>query len=197
MIFTIIITVLSVASCVFLFRTEDALRIADEQSFVNITNWELSAALELRGGIERTWDACDATVTESSGEYELECANPDLDEVQDAVNSQCLQADNVDVSAYYDCYVEGTWWPAEPGVDPNDVEAVLNTPKGIFCACYSEFSQQVENYFNIGKWVSLATSIFFGLVFFACCYLCCCSKSPKQRQKGQQQKAAGTYLARP
>eukprot|EP00962_Isochrysis_galbana_P027736 scaffold8735_cov129-Isochrysis_galbana.AAC.2 len=201
MIFTLIVTVLSVASCVLLFRTEEALQYANRVSFVNLTNWELSAAKELRGGIERTWDVCDATVTPSAtepGEYELQCANPELDEVQDAVNAQCLQEDNVDVeTGYYDCFVSGSWWPAPEGVDPNDVEAVLNTPKGIFCACYSEFNEQVENYFNIGKWVSLATSIFFGLVFLACCYLCCCSVSPQQRQQKEQQKAANMYLARP
>jgi cbb3-type cytochrome oxidase subunit 3 len=200
MIFTIIITALSVASAVFLFRTEEALRYANNVNFVNITDWELSAAQELRGGIERTFEACEATVTETvgqPGEYELQCANPELDEIQDAVNSQCLQEESSDVGdRYYDCFVS-TWWPQPEGVDPNDVEAVLNTPKGLFCACYQEFNEEIEYYFVIGKWVSVAVSVFFFLVFIACCYLCCCSVSPQQRQQKEQQKAANTYLARP
>jgi len=215
MVFTLIITVLTVASTVFLFRSEEALRAADSVSFVNITSWELAAANELKGGIERTFEACGVTVVESAsvpGEYALNCANSDLTEVQNAINARCLQGDNVDVeSVYRECYVARSWWAPPDNVDPDDVEAVLNTPKGLFCACYSEFQQNVETYFNVGKWVSLGNAIFFGIVFFACCYLCCCSKTPQQQQKDklaaeqkaqqkQQQQQAGAgqpYLARP
>mmetsp|Transcript_1129 Transcript_1129/g.3730 ORF Transcript_1129/g.3730 Transcript_1129/m.3730 type:complete len:281 (+) Transcript_1129:64-906(+) len=199
MVFTIIVTALTVASTVFLFRTEEALAYADKVSFVNITDWELSAAMELRGGVERTWDACNANVVDlGAGKYELTCAATEFGYVEDAVNARCLQEDNVDIeSVYKECFVSGSWWPAPEGVDPNDVEAVLNTPKGIFCACYSEFHQNVETYFSVGKWVSLGSSIFFGIVFFACCYLCCCSKSPQKQQQQQQQQKAQAYLARP
>ena len=206
----LVFTIIIVASTVFLWESEKALRYADSVGFVNISNWELAAANELKGGIERTWEACGATVVAAAtaGDYILTCSNSDLGAVEDAVNARCLQEDNVDpASDYKECFTSDSWWPMPDGVDPNDVEAVLNTDKGIFCACYSEFQQNVETYFMVGKWVSLGSCIFFGFVFFACCYICCCSKTAQQKQIAEQQaqqkeqkkaeQAGQAYLARP
>jgi hypothetical protein len=127
--------------------------------------------------------------------YQLQCANPDQDEVREWVNERCLD-DAVDFTDYYECFVSGSWWPAPENVDPNNIQAVLNTPKGVSCACYSQLKGHINKGYKVAKWVSLTISAFFCCFFVACCYLCLYSKTSAGRQLNQQVVNASAYLMR-
>jgi len=94
-----------------------------------------------------------------------------------------------DYEDFLECYAASSWWAPEAR---SSTLGKLNTPKGVFCACYEELTDFVDAYFFVGKWVSFGFAVFFGLTFLGCCYLCCCSK-PAPARTSQQESAQQPY----
>lgn len=180
MLFCLLLCCTTVASTVVLFRYSDALHLAKESKFVNVTDWQREASESLKEGVEEIWDECGASVYNKDSvtytdefqvdadkpPYVLECTNDDFDDVADSINDQCLAAafndenfdeDNAD---FLECYASSSWWEPEAR---SSTLGKLNTPKGVFCACYEEFADFVDAYFFVGKWVSFGFAVFFGL----------------------------------
>jgi len=209
MLFCLLLCCTTVASTVVLFRYSDALHLAKESKFVNVTDWQREASESLKEGVEEIWEECGASVYNTDSvtytdefqvdadkpPYELRCTNSDFDDVAESINDQCLEAafndenfdeDNTD---FLECYTSSSWWAPEAR---SSTLGKLNTPKGVFCACYEEFADFVDAYFFVGKWVSFGFAVFFGLTFLGCCYLCCCSK-PAPARTSQQEYAQQPY----
>jgi len=286
MLFCLLLCCTTVASTVVLFRYSDALHLAKESKFVNVTDWQREASESLKEGVEEIWEECGASVYNSDSvtytdefqvdadtpPYELRCTNSDFDDVAESINDQCLEAafndenfdeDNTglrhtsdtsflaalphhylhlpphcsrhrryrdtstdtfaDTSAgpltrpltrpadFLECYTSSSWWAPEAR---SSTLGKLNTPKGVFCACYEEFADFVDAYFFVGKWVSFGFAVFFGLAApdarygppdsnprsqlysasFGCVH---CIHSPRVHDVGSPSLAAATSAAAP
>jgi hypothetical protein len=231
MLFCLLLCCTTVASTVVLFRYSDALHLAKESKFVNVTDWQREASESLKEGVEEIWEECGASVYNSDSvtytdesqvdadkpPYELRCTNSDFDDVAESINDQCLEAafndenfdeDNTD---FLECYTSSSWWAPEAR---SSTLGKLNTPKGVFCACYEEFADFVDAYFFVGKWVSFGFAVFFGLAApdarygppdsnprsqlysasFGCVH---CIHSPRVHDVGSPSLAAATSAAAP
>jgi len=205
MLFCLLLCCTTVVSTAVIFRYSDALHLAKESKFVNVTDWQREASESLKEGVEEIWEECGASVYNDESEtwpdgddeepYELRCTNSDFDDVAEAINDQCLEAafndENLaeDYEDFLECYAASSWWAPEAR---SSTLGKLNTPKGVFCACYEEFADFVDAYLFVGKWVSFGFAVFFGLTFLGCCYLCCCSK-PAPARTSQQESAQQPY----
>jgi len=106
MLFCLLLCCTTVASTVVLFRYSDALHLAKESKFVNVTDWQREASESLKEGVEEIWEECGASVYNTDSvtytdefqvdadkpPYELRCTNSDFDDVAESINDQCLEA---------------------------------------------------------------------------------------------------------
>jgi len=192
MFFDLIVIVVIVAVSVLMFRYEEVLKVAGDVGIESNVNSGLSALNKfetqtIRNVVQNTFGACNGTTTLnetlSPPRFDFSCADDDFDVlgtvVDKCVSTASMSSYNV---TFYDCYTANVdVWPMKTPLaknfDVRELKAVLQSPKGLYCACSSKVMEDfILKYLTVTKWVAIGVAVFFLLVFIACCYLCCCAK---------------------
>jgi len=223
---TFLLLIAVVASVVVMFKYEELLK---EASKVNAEGGVIkaqdvvssSATAAVRELTYNTFDACNATTLAAAAPYEytFRCTDSDFQNLGNILNDVCYIRDtsplmvNASVgSAFHQCYT-GEYlkgWRATVSLGTSDpstglVLRVLNTPKGLFCACSSTFiNDYILPYVKNAKFVAVGVLVFF-LVAFACCVaqICrrgCCGGKEKERlqeKQGKQERLDAIQLTYP
>lgn len=219
---TLIMVVLSIAISVAIFQYEDVLKlasraggetgeravaggIANAQSAIDSAGTSVIKTLATNA-----FRACDANVSYSSATaYHFTCGNSDFGFMDDTIDAAFVGLNAMgglnatQGSMFYHCYVaeDGTFptWPGED-IDGNAIAltsatllTVLNTPKGLFCACSDVLiDKYILPYLAWAKWVAIAVCVFFLLVLAACIHQICkrgCCGGKKELQDPNDPKA--------
>lgn len=214
---TLAMVVLSVAAVVLLFQYESVLVLASE---AGVEGGVANASAEIVEARTRVIDGlatsafykCGAMVNATAGgALTFTCRDESFAMLAQAVNDTCfapasLTSLNVSAgSVFASCYA-GATFPSWHGEDASgraiglssSPSAVLNTPKGIFCACSTTLVNLILPYLRWTKYAAIAVVLFFLLVLSACLHQIkqrgCCgrkglSEDGVQLQPGSQQGA--------
>ena len=207
---TFIMFVLTIAGIAYMFAYENILHTAANAN-VDINAVENAVGdfgtTTLKTLATSTFVACDANVTMATAStFAFTCENSGFSLLEATINTACLPSINTPFSStenstalFADCYSEDLFnlalWPAPLAVPGHSMLSVLNTPKGIFCACSSEIlDNYILAYMGYAKWVLIGIALFFFAVFFACCHqfykrggcFCCWKPTPKADPNGVQ-----------
>ncbi len=196
-IFSLLIAVLVTIVCTFLFLTDSAIYQSEIKNFVNVTGLELTAAQQLKTGVDHVWTVCDADVKPDpavADAFDFTCNNTEMGPISSAIQNQCFASaiNGTMDSEYYDCFISDSWWT--PPTMVYSLAATIDTEKGLFCACYTSLIDVLKPYFNIGKWVSIGVTVYFWLVFIGCLFLCCCARTGSEDAYA---KSSSNFWARP
>lgn len=200
-----------------MIRYQDALDVLNETGFTNVTEgiYQDVAGL-VKDGVTSVLDVCEADigplspyVTSDGKLYSLSCNDTNWDIVSDLVNGNCMGSDNtvlsfaVNVTTFSACYADQSFWSSNETVEWANVDALIETDKGVLCQCYETLSDVYDDYFFVISVTAISVAAFFGLVFLACCYMMCCSKygddqdSERLEYNGGFAKPNTMYMARP
>jgi len=212
-VWTFLLLLAVLVSLVVMFRYEDLLK---EASKVNAEGGIIkaedvvssSATAAVRELTHNAFDACNATTlaTAAPYEYSFRCTDSDFQNLGSILNDVCYTTDNAPLmvnatvsSAFHQCYtgdyLKGWRAPVSLGSTSNPSSAlvlrVLNTPKGLFCACSSTFiNEYILPYVKNAKFVAIGVFVFFFFAF-ACCLAQifrrgCCGRKERERLKEKQ-----------
>jgi len=199
MVLDVLILVGAVASSALMFEYERVLNIAAESNLDDDVTHGIATLSKARANVVRTvvdnaFEACDGKTTYNAGPpgvFEFTCQDTQFSFLGNNVQG-CL-ADGVNATAgstFDECY-NSPYWVETPALvnppDPNqNLLAVLNRPKGIFCACSATIVNKLLDNFRYAKYVAVGVCVFLFLVFISCCYLCCCAKAvPEESQQAE------------
>ena len=159
---------------------------------------KLTAAQQLKTGVDHVWTVCDADVKPDpavADAFDFTCNNTEMGPISSAIQNQCFASsiNGTMDSDYYDCFTSDSWWV--PPAMVYSLAATIDTKKGLFCACYTSLIDVVKPYFNIGKWVSIGVTVYFWFVFIGCLFLCCCART--RDEDSYAKSASSNYWARP
>lgn len=197
MFFDLLIFALFVAAVVIAFWYEDVLKLASEvhvdtqiQAGVNgLTTWQTEIVETL---VTNTVNVCNGTTALHPAPppvYDFSCSNPDgiMQELAKEIDGCVASPINATAGTFfYGCYLSTAWNETtplpQPPTDANLIP-VLNTPKGVYCACAATIMNDfILRYVYVFKWVGLGVAVFFLLIFFSCCHLCCCAAKDKDEE---------------
>jgi len=194
MIFDLIVMVLFIVAVVYMFRYEDVLKVASKANMETeiesgVAGLDAVSTDVIEQLVTRTFDTCQANTTMVASPppvYNFTCENRNniMQELSKVVSNCVIEPVNAtEGTSMYNCYHSTLWNETTTLYQPWTTASllpVLNTPKGIFCACSSAIINEVFlPYINIFKWVGIGVSIFLLLIFLSCCFLCCCVPKPK------------------
>lgn len=187
----------------FMIFTADAMKLARDQSFLNITSTQLTVAKSLIGGVEKISNGCGSQIYPLYEQvYEVNCSASSYMAVATLLNTGCFGSGhpvhlNETESIVSTCYRDGIpgWDLKVPYNSAYPVEMV-NTPKGIFCQCTDTLTDFFLDYMVLCQIIGICVVAFFFIVFVACCYLCCTKDEAFEDDPGSELAYKG-YLARP
>lgn len=190
MLFDIIIIAVIVIMVVLMFRYEDALRLASEANLDEAVTGGLAALNRVettivRDVVNNAFSACDGNTTISNitiDTFDFSCSDSDF-EMLGATVDRCMASPvNATIGTImYSCYTSPRW-PTSVDLGTHDsgyeLLPVLQTPKGLYCACASAITNEfILRYITTVKFIAIGVGGFFILIFLSCCYLCCAKKS--------------------
>lgn len=202
---TLVMFVLTIAGIAYMFFYEGILHTAAKAN-VDVNAVENAVGnfgtTTLKTLATSTFVACGANATmATASSYGFACHNPGFSLLEGTINTACMPGvtpSTASTPLFTDCYSDDLFnpaiWPA-PTAPGTSMLTVLNTPKGIFCACSSEILENyVLSYMGYAKWVLMGIAFFFFLVFVACCHqfykrggcFCCWKPAPKADPNGVQ-----------
>jgi hypothetical protein len=202
--FDLLIVVLIIIAVVLMFRYEDVLKLATDANLdgtvtgglAALSSWETNIVEDV---VNNAFDACAGNTTVANATedtFRFTCSDSNFNTLGSVVDTCVAGGVNAtNGTIMHSCYnSDNGWAPPVPLYTPPttaDVLAVLQTAKGLYCAC----AQQVTNdfilkYITTVKYVGIAVAVFFVLIFLSCCYLCCCApKEEKQLQNNDNNQA--------
>lgn len=216
---TFIVFCVSIGLAVAMFAYEDVLK---EAAKVNLEEEVQTVTQAISGAntavvktlATNTFSACGANTTQTEDEYPLgffnfTCRDSWFNVLGDTVQEKCLgptNAVNASMgSTFYKCYEGNQFatWVSTVDLTSSTFEGVLNTPKGVFCACSSELiNDYILPYLSWAKWVTIGVAVFFAMVFVACLVqICCvrgvCGKKSEEKFADMESVQMNTYPADP
>jgi len=192
MFFDLLIIVLIIIAVILMFRYEDVLNLATQANLDDEVKGGLAALSDaettvVRDVVTKSFSACAGNTTYNATDemYSFACSDSAFSGLGEAVDSCMHDGVNATIGTImYSCYTSENWPPATPLNMPATVQnvlPVLQTPKGLYCACASAIMNEfILKYIGIAKWVGIGVAVFFVLIFLSCCWLCC---SPNRKEK--------------
>jgi len=201
-ILTFVVVLLLVVAIVLFFSYEELLheaaRVDKEDAFVAASAVVSTTGTSIVAELSKvTFTACNASVTPSSeaGIYNFACRDNDFYQLSQILNNTCLSDNPINASAgalFTRCYSDApgtifSSWPPMYNLTVGSAAStlmVLNTAKGILCACSSSILEEyIMPYLLTVKIIGICITVFFALSFVSCCYQlckrCCCEKPPE------------------
>lgn len=208
---TFLLLVLAVVGAVFMFQYEDLLheasRVNAEGGVIGATDAVSATATKaVRELTHNAVKACNATTTATGVpfEYDFLCGDGDFTALGDVINDICYHdkagatlepvAINATVgSAFAQCYQgdymkdwQGSIELSAPHATSALLLDILNTPKGLFCACSSTIiDEYVLPMIRYTKFVALGVVAFFAIALVCCvgqiCSRGCCGGREAER----------------
>lgn len=194
MLFDVLIIALFVIAVVIMFYYENVLQLASEvhaqnQITAGINGLDTLQTEMVETLTTNTLNVCNGTTTldlSPTEVYDFTCGNKDslMQSLAASIDLCVKNPINASVGTFmYGCYHSTVWNETTPLQQPStdaNLVPVLNTPKGLYCACSSTIMHDfILKYVYIFKWVGIGVAVFFLLIFFSCCYLCCCAPKAK------------------
>jgi hypothetical protein len=212
--FDLLIIVLIIIAVILMFRYEDVLRLASDAGVDGAVTGGLAALTEyetnlIKDVVTNAFTACEGNTTvadATTGSFNFKCDDSYFNLLGESVNTCVSNGVNGTVgSIMYTCYMSDKWVQTDSDGDrvnltqpatTENVLPVLQTPKGLYCACSSTIMNDfILKYIGVTKYVGIGIGVFFILIFLSCCYLCCCA--PKPQEKEERVEFTGGYAGQP
>lgn len=191
MLFDVIIIGLIILAVVFMFRYEDVLKVAGEvnldgevqSGLATLGSWETTVIKDV---VTNAFNACKGNTTilnATEDTFAFSCSASDFETLGNTVNT-CVSGgvNATNGTLMNSCYNSANWDAGVPLYMPATVDnvlPVLQTPKGLYCACSDALMNDfILEYIAWFKYTGIGIAVFFLLIFLSCCYLCCCAPKP-------------------